>query len=149
MLPGHDGRTMTVIANVGRERNPHPTALHPLDIKYLGRQPQPGARPRRHAVKPNNFQLPSIRLAGAALYRPLRVDGEQTTATLQSKVVLYYKCYVFYYKYLPVRTLRLTSIMTCWCDLPRQTSRVASLIQTVAKALAHGTRTTREHVQAS
>jgi hypothetical protein len=51
----------------------------------LGRQPQPGARPRRLAAKPSDFQLPTS-IVGATLYRPLRIDGKRTTPTFQRQV---------------------------------------------------------------
>jgi hypothetical protein len=52
-------------------------------------------------------------------------------------------------RYVHVRTRRLASSMTRCSDFPRQTSRVASLIQTGTRALAPGTRTMRKQVQAS
>jgi hypothetical protein len=48
----------------------------------MGRQHEPGTRPRRVVAKPSNIQLPSYNV-GATLYRPLCVDGKRTAPTFQ------------------------------------------------------------------
>jgi hypothetical protein len=46
-LSRHDDQIKKALALARRPRHKHPTEVHSLSTDHLGRQPQPGARPRR------------------------------------------------------------------------------------------------------
>jgi hypothetical protein len=51
----------------------------------MGRQPLPGAGPRRLAAKPSDFRLLTSGM-GSTLYRPLRIYGKRIAPSLQRQV---------------------------------------------------------------
>jgi hypothetical protein len=72
-------------ALAGRQRHPHPPKVYLLGNEHLGRQPHPGAGPRRLAAQPSNILLPSCRV-GTTLYRLLRINREHTVGPLQRQM---------------------------------------------------------------
>jgi hypothetical protein len=83
--PRHDDGIATVVALVGCQRHPHPAQVHSLDNEHMGKQPLPGARPRRLIAKPETFQLPSGRVR-TTLYRPFRVNGQHAAPPLHCQI---------------------------------------------------------------
>jgi hypothetical protein len=91
-------RIAEAVVLTGRQRHHHPTKVHPLGSEHLGKQPQPGARPRRKAAKPSDFQLPSCRV-GTTIYRTFCVNGEHAApfstpngATPKARTSIAYTC---------------------------------------------------------
>jgi hypothetical protein len=84
-LPRHDDRIKEAHALARRHRHHHITQVHSLGGEHLGRQPQPGARPKRMAAKPSDFQLPTSGV-GTPLDWPVHFDGKRSPPPFQRQM---------------------------------------------------------------